>query len=94
MEHVIMGMMLLIIAFCMILGAIIMSPKLARMRIRHSARYSFAAICILTGAYLGWIGMLFLRDALGPDNYVLILWVVRILLMITSIHFLYSVWKC
>jgi hypothetical protein len=61
MEHVAMGTILLIIAFCMILGAILTAPKLERIGIRHSARYSFAIVCILTGTYLGWIGTVFLR---------------------------------
>lgn len=89
-----MGTMLLIIAICMILGAIITTPKLVRMGIRRSARYSFATVAILTAIYFGWVATLFFHDSLGPENYTIELWGVRILLMICSIHFLYSVWRC
>jgi hypothetical protein len=93
-SNVIMGCILLVIAFCMILGAIIMSPKLGRMRIKHSARYSFAAVCILTGTYLGWISTFFFRDVLGPENYTPELWALRVSLMLACIHFLWNVWRC
>jgi hypothetical protein len=89
-----MGTILLIIAFCMILGAILTAPKLERIGIRHSARYSFAIVCILTGTYLGWIGTVFLRNELGPVNYSPELWVLRICLMLSCLHYLWSIWRC
>jgi hypothetical protein len=89
-----MGTILLVIAFSMILGAILTTPKLTRMGIRPTAKYSFAMVCILTGAYLGWIGTLFYRDVLGPENYIPELWALRIGLMVACLHFLWAVWKC
>lgn len=89
-----MGTMLLVIAFCMILGAILTTPKLERMGVRHSARYSFASVCVLTGGYLGWIATLFFHDILGPENYDPILWFVRIALMLACLHFVWSIWRC
>lgn len=94
MAHVVMGTILLVIAFCMVLGAILTAPKLERMGVRHSARYSFAAVCVCTGTYLGWIGVLFYRDLLGPLNYIPELWALRIILMICCIHFLWAIWRC
>lgn len=94
MEHVIMGTMLLVIALCMIVGAILTAPKLERMGVQHSARYSFAIVCVCTAAYLGWIGTLFFRDVLGPENYSPTLWAVRILLLLACFHYVWSIWRC
>jgi hypothetical protein len=93
-EHVIMGTILLVTAFCMILGAILTSPKLERMGVRHSARYSFSAVCICTAIYFGWIATLFYQNKLGPPNYSVELWGVRIVLMVACLHFLWSIWRC
>lgn len=89
-----MGTIVLAIAVCMVLGAILTAPKLERIGIRHSARYSFAAVCTMTGAYLGWISTVFFADKLGPENYVPELWMLRIGLLLACLHFLWSIWRC
>lgn len=94
MQHVIMGTILVMTSILLVLGAILTAPKLERIGIRHSARYSFAAVCVTLAIYLGWIGTLFYGNELGPENYVLELWVVRIVLLVACVHFCWAVWKC
>jgi hypothetical protein len=94
MENVIMGTILLLISISMILGAILTAPKLERIGIRHSARYSFASVCILTGIYLGWVATLFFQDVLGPANYTIELWFIRVFLLISCLHYLWAIWHC
>jgi hypothetical protein len=94
MLHVIMGIILAITSTLLVIGAILTSPKLERMGVRHSARYSFATVAVLVGLYLGWVANLFFRNELGPENYVLELWAIRIGLMVASAHFVWAIWRC
>lgn len=94
MEHVFMGVVVLSIAACLILGAILTAPKLERIGVRHSARHSFAVVSVGLGAYLGWISTIFFADKLGPENYVWELYVLRIGVLLCCIHFLWAVWRC
>jgi drug/metabolite transporter (DMT)-like permease len=94
MESVIMGTMLLLISLMMVIGAILTSPKLERMGVRHAARYSFAAVCVLTAGLFLSVSTLFLRDVLGPENYSPILWGVRILLLGACAHYVWAIWHC
>lgn len=93
MAHIIMGILLMAIAVCMLVTGIVVAPKIAKLGTHHgfavdSARYSFPVIMITTAMYYGWIGKLFFEDALGPENYVLELWIIRILLLLACLHFL------
>jgi hypothetical protein len=78
----------------MFILAIVLSPKLAALKIAPRARYSFAAMMVLMGTYIGWISKLFFEDQLGPINYVPELWAVRILLLLALLHFLHAAYKC
>jgi hypothetical protein len=93
MEHIIMGGILLLSALLLIAIAVVVSPKLGRLGSIHGfsvdhTRYSFAAVMIILSIYMGQIAILFFKDHLGSENYVIELWGVRILLLLALIHFL------
>jgi hypothetical protein len=49
---------------------------------------------VFTGAYLGWVSTIFFSNELGPENYTPELWGIRILLMVSALHFLWAAWRC
>ena len=94
MLHFVMGIIVGLIAISLILVAIMVSPKLSRLGIRPRARYSFAAVCVTLGAYLGWVADLFFEDKLHGVNFSPILWVLRLATLAAILHLAWSAYRC
>lgn len=98
MGHILLGTILLLTAIAFFVIPIIACPKLEGLGARHGidvdhGRHSFAALMVGVGAYLGWIAALFYGDELGPENYALGLWIIRIIVLVAAWHFAYAAWK-
>lgn len=94
MEHVILGIIQGLIAISLILVAIMVSPKLERIGIAPRARYSFAAVFIALGAYLGWVAGLFFEDKLHGANYHPTIILLRVVSLVAILHLAWSAYRC
>lgn len=79
---------------CLITLAIILTPKLARLKINRAARYAFATMMVSLGTYMAVISNLFFNDALPSSNYSAELISVRVLALVASVWFLIAAYRC
>jgi hypothetical protein len=94
MEHVFMGIIVLVLALTLICGAIVTCPLLKYVGIIKSARYSFAIMCIALGGYLASVSKLFFEDRLPRVNYSPELYTVRIIALVAALWFVANVAAC
>lgn len=94
MAHIIMGIIVGLIAIGLILVSIMVAPKLERLGITPRARYSFAAVGVSLGGYLGWVANLFFEDQLHGVNYHPTLIILRVVSLVAVLHLVWSAYRC
>jgi len=93
-EPAIMGSILLATSLELFAIAAVLAPIIRRIGVDALGRRSLTAVLVCLAAYLSWISVLFFQDRLGPNNYALALWAVRLALLAACSLFLWSAWRC
>jgi len=75
----------------MIGSAIIIDHRMLEGKLTNGACTALLTLLVSVSVYFVWIANLFFHDELGPLNYHPALWVIRMLVLISSAYLFFSV---